>query len=336
MIVDFYIMAMGRSGTTLLQNILNAHPNTVVPPESFFVLLLYTKYIDETTWTPETIQRFITDLYSDRPFRLMWQVDRETVEASFKNKEINSFSQACSCVKASFQESFNSKNLYAIGDKNPLYSTFGERILKINPKAKIIHMVRDPRGTANGHINTFNRKDALMVGIIWTKYNEYILKVKEHFPDQYLFIKYEDLINDTGATVAAICSFLNIEYNPEILAYRKATVAQFDTYTTALKWKHENLLKPIDAKIAEKWKTTLTANQINQIEYTTYKTAKKLGYDFKRPKLNILSILILPFSRLKAELLYFVIHLYFNFPFGIRKFILKIRSFLGDKKYQTD
>ena len=331
---DFYILAMGRSGTTLLQNMLNAHPNAVVPPESFFVLHLYTKYKDETNWEPQTIRQFIDDLYTDRPFRLVWQVKRETVEASFKNQKINSFAQACNCVKSSFQESFKSKKIYAIGDKNPLYSTFAERMLEINPNAKIIHMVRDPRGTANGHINTFNRKDALMVGMIWTNYNECILKLKTQFPEQYLLVKYEALIANPRATIANICTFLNIENDPEILEYRKATIAQYDTYSTALKWKHENLLKPIDTEIAEKWKTALTPRQIKYVEYTTHKTAAKLGYNFERPPSNFLMLCRLPFSRLKFWLLYCIVHLYFNFPFAIRKLILAIRSFLGDKKYK--
>lgn len=334
MTTDFYILAMGRSGTTLLQNMLNVHPNAVVPPESFFVLHLYTKYKDQTEWGPRKVEQFINDLYTDRPFRLVWQVKRETVEAAFKNKKIDSYSQACNCVRTSFQESFKSKKVFAIGDKNPLYSTFAERVLKINPKAKIVHLVRDPRGTANGHINTFNRKDALMIGMIWTKYNECILKLKKQFPEQYLLVKYEDLIANPRAAIATICTFLNIENNPEILEYRKATVAQYNTYSTALKWKHENLLKPIDIEIAEKWKTALSRRQIRHIEYTTHKTASRLGYHFEKPAPDLGMLCKLPFSRLKFWLLYGIIHLYFNFPFAIRKIILGIRSFLWDKKYK--
>ncbi len=36
-----FIVGCGRSGTTLLQSLLNSHPNIVATPECFFIVMLY-------------------------------------------------------------------------------------------------------------------------------------------------------------------------------------------------------------------------------------------------------------------------------------------------------
>ena len=43
-----FVIGKERSGTTLLQVMLNAHPNIVAPPESRFIIMFYFKYGSKT------------------------------------------------------------------------------------------------------------------------------------------------------------------------------------------------------------------------------------------------------------------------------------------------
>ncbi len=330
---NVYILAMGRSGTTLLQNILNAHPNVVVPPESFFVLNLYDKYKDKKKWDQSLITSFIDDLYTDRPFRLVWQISKKDILKKFElHAPISNFEEACNLVRLSFNKT-NDEQVKIIGDKNPIYARFTEKIMKVHPKAKIIHMIRDPRGTANGHINTFKRKDALAVGSIWSLHNQIIESLEKKFPQNYYLLKYEDLIGKTEDTLKSLCEFLTIEFNPSMLEYRSMVNERFNDYGDKLKKKHINLLKPIDQSIADKWKQSLTKRQIKNIEYTTHDLATSYGYKFAKPKMDFYIFCCLPISKLKYRLIFRFILIYFWLPFPMRKFILAIRSTLSDHKY---
>ncbi len=333
---NFYVMAIGRSGTTLLANILDAHPNIVVPPESFFVLHLERKYKHITNWDKITIKRFIDDVYVDRPFRLMWKVPRAVVEESFSQQpSVKNFNEACNRVRASYSASFKKKDIQLFGDKHPIYSNFCERMMHVNPEAKLIHMARDPRGTGSGQIKTFNRKDALAVGYLWSRYNKNLAALKAKYPNQYYLLKYEDLVLHPEETIQSICRFLNIEFNEQMLDYRKNTVMRFENYTEAITKKHESLMKPIDKKMIEGWKTKLTKKQIEHIEYSTHAIASKLGYNFEKPNVGFFTKLKMPFSKLKVVTVLGIITLFFNFPFAFRKLVLTFKSMALDHNYKN-
>ena len=60
MIQNFYILAMGRSGTTLLQSILDNHSGIVVPPESYFMIHLDKKYGSIKNWNKQITKKIKT------------------------------------------------------------------------------------------------------------------------------------------------------------------------------------------------------------------------------------------------------------------------------------
>jgi len=336
MVNNVFILSMGRSGTTLLQNILDAHPTIVSPPESFFMLHLYTKYKNKKEWSEKDIAQFIDDLYTDRPFRLVWKIERMEVEAAFEAAgKITSFADACNAVRTSFHQAYKNDQLEILGDKKPSYTRFTKRIMRVHPNAKVIHMIRDPRGTANGHINTFKRSDVLAVGILWNYSNLRVKRLSVKYPDQYCLLKYEDLVNDPDKTIRELCTFLNIDFSDEMLAYRERVVERFEGYTEHFKDKHRSLLKPIDPSIAEKWKTSMTPHQIRQIEYTTHRVANQFGYFFDHQKPTFGMLVKKPFSYLKLMLAFSVVKIYFAVPFAVRKWVLKKRSERGDHKFQT-
>ncbi len=333
---NFYVMAIGRSGTTLLANILDAHPQIVVPPESFFVLHLERKYGAVTEWNEKIIKNFIDDVYVDRPFRLMWKVPRRVVEESFLlQPKVTSFKEACNRIRASYRGSFKTKNLELYGDKHPIYSNFCHRMMRIDPQAKLIHMVRDPRGTGSGQINTFKRKDALLVGYLWARYNQNLLNLKAGYPNNYYLLKYEDLVLYPEQTVKSLCGFLEIEFDEQMMEYRKTMVKRFGDYTEAITKKHESLMRPIDVKMVEGWKSKLTKKQIAQLEFATYDVAKLFGYDFHKPEVSLFTKLKYPYSKLKVKTILGIITLYFNFPFAFRKVILALKSSVLDHKYRN-
>jgi protein-tyrosine sulfotransferase len=333
---NIYVAGMGRSGTTLLQNILNAHPDIIAPPETFLVLHLKTKYAYLKEWNDKIRQDFIEDVYTDRPFRLIWNIPKAKVISKFATtKEIKSFTEACNLVMSCYDSGLEKEEVKVICDKNPIYSLFIKDLLALNKQAKCIHVVRDPRGSLCSQIYSFNRKDALALGYHWSNLNRNLSDLEFQYPEKYFRLYYEDLIENTEDTINKLCEFMEVSFNENMLNYHKSLVPELNKKATVLKEIHKSLFSPINKKIAEKWKEKLTETQKKHIEFSTHSVAKALGYKFEKPNVNTLTKVKFSFSKLKIFILVSVLKLYFYLPIGCRKLVLSMRSYLGDYKYKN-
>ena len=80
----FFILCPGRSGSTLLQQLLDAHPNIQIPPESRFIIYAYYKFRNITIWTDEIKRDFISALLKDKKIALYWNLSEAKI--LFKNR----------------------------------------------------------------------------------------------------------------------------------------------------------------------------------------------------------------------------------------------------------
>ena len=215
-----FLVSRGRSGSTLLQSILDAHPNICAPLESKFALHLNNKYRKTTDWNKKTINEFITDVYSNRKFRLFWGVNPEELRTLFSNYEINSFSDACKIVYLSHHSMFDKDDIKLIIDKNPFHSRFVTDLLNIFPEAKFIHLIRDPRAVTYSHIKSLNHINInlALATTEWLYLNNLIEGVKLKSPDIFYEIKYEHFIANPKEELIKLFHNLNLPFLPELLS----------------------------------------------------------------------------------------------------------------------
>ena len=71
----FYILSMGRSGSTLLEFLLDAHPGVNIPIESRFIIHLLSKYQGKMNWTSIEKLEFVKDLFQDEKLSKYWNLD---------------------------------------------------------------------------------------------------------------------------------------------------------------------------------------------------------------------------------------------------------------------
>ena len=82
-----FIMGKERSGTTLLQTLLDAHPNIVAPPESEFIVLLYPRFGKIKKWTKKKIYDFLEELYQEPWITKIWCINRTYLTLFFYPSE---------------------------------------------------------------------------------------------------------------------------------------------------------------------------------------------------------------------------------------------------------
>src|ERR1700677_3706000 len=94
-----FILGKGRSGTSLLQNMMDAHPAIIGPPESKFVVLLYPLFSHIKKWKESDILLFVDSLYIEPLFATLWHIDRkELTEKLLSIKDFADYSLLCKIV----------------------------------------------------------------------------------------------------------------------------------------------------------------------------------------------------------------------------------------------
>ncbi|MEO3414718.1 sulfotransferase [Roseovarius sp. CAU 1744] len=124
------------------------------------------------------------------------------------------------------------------------------KVLQVLPAARIIHMLRDPRDVARSSIGMG------WSGTLYSGINHWITTEAEWEAvshalsgDRVHVLKYENLFRDIEAELRAVCGFLEVDFEPEMLEYHRNS-----TYD------------PPDASLVEQWRSRSTADDIALVE----------------------------------------------------------------------
>ena len=93
-------------------------------------------------------------------------------------------------------------------------------------------------------------------------------------PEQFLQVRYEDMVTQPADTLQRICHFSNIEYIDEMLDFwQSPTTIEHKHYKH-----HRNLGKPLSANSIGRWAERLTLAEQQYVLAKTSESLKHLGY----------------------------------------------------------
>lgn len=324
----FFIVGMGRSGTTMLRTVLDANPNIAVTPESKLIIHLRRKYQNVTRWDPAIIHRLVKDLYTDIKF-YYWNIPPKEIEdllLSYSPKEL-SFPIICKLIYLSYKSQFPKEKILLIGDKNPIYTLFIPELLDIFPDAKFIHLVRDYRDTILSNSKNFKVKAISRLAQKWVDDNNYVLRQKEKNPESYLLVKYEDFVRNPIVESSKLCSFLNIEFDLGMINFSETIKKGTETakeYSNVIHELFPELLNKINTNQIDKWKLGLSVKKLQIAHYIAGKSALYYGYQ-PSPELTEKTYYIrYLWAKMITQYNRLIIKGYYILPFYIRNFLRKI------------
>lgn len=318
----FFIVGRGRSGTTLLQNVLDANDSVLLPLESFLIISLKNKFFNTKKWTEKKIDAFIAAVYKEPLFVAYWDISRESLRnylQSLPKKELT-FSLLCKEVYLQFPSVFPKKSIKIIGDKNPPYSLFMEELITVFPEAKFIHLLRDYRNQIVSARKHFTLQNVALLAYKWEIHNRAIDKQKQKNPSAFYTLKYEDFTADPEKYTREMCSFLGISYQAEMLQFHKKTTTYFETEKFGFDVIHPHLLEPIANKNTSAWQKEFTEKEKETIDYIAGDYAAKYGYPKTHPKKNIRLFCTLLYCQCQHQIDIRVTKMYYKLPFFIRDF----------------
>jgi len=257
---DLFIVGVGRSGTSLLMSMLNAHPEISFPPETG--LLRRYGFSRPKSKTPGEVRG---ELDQDKNFgRLELQQEEVLSHFSVTFSEVDGLSLYKEIMRQYFEEQDNCPEL--IGDKDPKLIEYLPDIHDKFPSAKVIHIIRDPRD-----VYLSRRKAEWSSGRGWflqafTYRIQYKLSRKwgrELLGENYYEVQYEDLLTRPEQNLRRLTDFLELEYNTAMLEF--GDKAENLVAKDEEDWK-ENVTGPLLKDNYDKWKYQLKINEVYRIE----------------------------------------------------------------------
>lgn len=318
----FFILSMGRSGSTLLEFLLDAHPNINIPLESTFIIHLYYKYGKKTSWTKKEKNAFIHDLYTDDKLANFWEIDRNQLERDVLNTKPNvTFFELCQIITANYVSFYPKEEIKVQGSKNPVYGLWSEELHQLNKESKFIHLVRNPMGVTASQ-KKLGHKHTVYYAYRWNLVQKKIETLKQKNPANFITVNYESLINQPEDELKRICTFLGItflpkqlQFNEKIKIFHKQITASNENEKIKMFNSHlKNLVHPIKKSIGDSWNNILSEQEKEDIAHITNDVASQYGYYCNHGKFKMVFI----FAQLKLKFRYLRHKLYYRFSLSIK------------------
>lgn len=196
-----FIIGAGRSGTTLLKDLLNNSKDLKVPPESHFLLEFY-KLFGHPHSDEEAVNllKHLTKHYRFKRYQL-----------DVNEGEIRHFRNYADFMNYLYTKFATKYGASRWCEKTPHYINNCEDLLALFPHAKFIHLIRDGRDVANSVIaREWGPNNILYAANYWKSYVTKGIAFGEKHPDRYLEIKYEDLLSDPERIMKRVYAFIEV------------------------------------------------------------------------------------------------------------------------------
>jgi hypothetical protein len=147
------------------------------------------------------------------------------------------------------------------GDQSTINTVYMSWVASTFPQARYLHVLRDGRDAIASMMET-GRQTVQVATDRWVISVKKALALQGQLDaDQFLEIRYEDLVREAPASLRRICSFIDIEYTEQMLDYwKRPTTIEHKHFAF-----HRNLAKSVFTGSIGKWQERLSPEQQNYI-----------------------------------------------------------------------
>lgn len=333
------ILCTERTGSSLLNAILNQSPEILANSEELFALYLYHKYHNKISYTEKEIKELVHDFaYSSEKNLKMFFSDLKVFENHLMQfRHCLPYDTLIRLIYWHFLDLKDKSQLKVIIDKQIKYLYYINDVLKIFPDSKYIILTRDVRDNVliRKRRNLHHTSDILYLAAIWNDTYKYVRYIFEKVDRKnILIIHYEDLILNTEEVVKQVCDFVGVNYFPEMLNFQ-SNFEKFlelkrpiigEEYYQWTKNFQSSLFQPISKDKIGLWKKELSQEQLQKIAAICGNTAKYLNYDLNQhgqKSLNLLDNWQLLKAKINRE---WYLQFYYRLPLFVKIWIKKLRG----------
>lgn len=296
-----FVVGVSRSGTTLMRRILTRHPRIAIADENHYMgHLLPGRGVRHAIRAAgdladdATIRDIVGLLYSPEfqggtrlrdvsPFwrSLVAELPRDELERRLLAGERTERGVFRTILRAHA----DLRGRAIPGEKTPAHIRWADELLEWFPTARVIHMVRDPRGVYVSELKRRRerpesipyrwlvRVPVLLRAFVlaetawaWSDAVRHHRALRRRFPDAYRAVRFEDLVAEPRPELEALCAFLGVRFTSAML--RQKVVSRGANQGQ----------EGFDAGAAERWRERIAPRDARVLEWLLGRRLEELGY----------------------------------------------------------
>ena len=279
-----FFVGCGRSGTTLLRAMFDAHRDVAVPDEvAFIIRYARPHYALQYGWPRRFDAARCTDLIvGDSSFR-RWPITEPEARAALADAIPTSFADTIRQLYA-LAAARRGKSRYA--DKTPMHVLHLRRLGRLFPEARFVHVVRDGRDVAMSYRSVgWGPTTVEDAAVRWRRS---VLRGRSEGErlgaGRYREVRYEDLVRDPERVLRELCGFLDLEWDDGVLHHheRAADVIAATRFPDA----HRRLLLPPTPGLRD-WRREMATDDVARFEAVAGGLLDELGYGRSAPRPSV-------------------------------------------------
>lgn len=296
-----FIVGVSRSGTTLVKNILNASSRVGIATENHFLGHLipregarhvFRRFGDLAD--DRNVEHLVDFVYSGgmatasrlRGMSRQWRWTVRNVPRAEFLRRLLAGDRSERAIFTVLLETYAEKKGKTIkGEKTPAHVRYVDTLFEWYPDARVIHMIRDPRGIYVSELRRrirtpesvpyriLARVPRLLAGavllettIVWAESIWRLRRNRRQYGDNYLGVRFEDLVGEPDREVRRICEFLGIEFEAAMLDQ------------VVVSWGQRLGERGIDRGAADRWRTNIGPIAERWLRAWFGGTLRSLGY----------------------------------------------------------
>ena len=281
-----FVVGVGRSGTTLLRLMLDAHPQMAIPPETHFI--------------PELIARArlrvsADELVSEIVAARNW--DDFGLDADGLRARVAALGEARAApilrVFYSLYAERHGKPRW--GDKTPIYVKRMRLIADVLPEARFVHLIRDGRDVAlsRRRRGMGEGKPIAAAAERWRRRITLARRQAQRLRGRYLELRYEDLVEEAEPCLRRVCEHCELDFDPAMLAHHERAAERLtelghDLPATGGRRAraggeriaaHALAARPASGERIGAWRAEMSAAEVAEFEAVAGELLAELGYD---------------------------------------------------------
>jgi hypothetical protein len=285
-----FIVGCARSGTTLLQRVLNAHPQLAIIHETHWIPLFFRERIGLTpggTVTPELLPHLLKHRRFQKRFGKVG-IGRKELKDLLHAGGALSYARFVSGLFDLYGQ-LQGKPL--VGDKTPRYVQNMRTLHALWPGVRFVHMLRDGRDVCLSAINWKEKGAALAArfstwteqpvttAAVWWKWRVRLGREAGDAlgPALYHELRYEALVARPADECARLCAFLGVPYDERMLRFHEGRTREEPGLSAKRSW------QPITPGLRD-WRTQMPAEDAERFEAAAGDLLDELGYPRALPR----------------------------------------------------
>ncbi|MBX3029479.1 MAG: sulfotransferase [Chloroflexi bacterium] len=297
-----FVVGVSRSGTTLMRRVLGSHSRIAIATENHYLGHLlpwegarsYFRRLGDLH-DDATIDRIVDLIYSGEfqhrsPLRELspyWRWLTRVIEPDEMRQRLLASDRTERGTFTVLMRVFaDHKRKPIMGEKTPAHLAWAHTLLEWYPGARIVHMVRDPRGVYVSELRRrvdepgsvpyrwLERTPRLLrtfvlgeVSWAWARAEAQHRDLARTEPDRYRMVRFEDLVGEPVGTLETVCRFLGVEFEPSMLDQRvtsKGATKGQDGF---------------DAGAADRWRQSIGPAEEAWLEHALGVRMRRFGYE---------------------------------------------------------